>query len=159
MILGLDMDNVLRTLSLPTIHICEIVKNYEPFEVDSLSATRPLLNPMDFALPEDILYCLTRCYTDVDIQRKQEWLNHYYGNRIEMFTVPKCTDNWGTEYHEQVGKAKYDIIKELNSDIYIDDDPGLIRVMRRLAKADNFPCKFIKFGPWIEEYVKGANPK
>jgi len=153
LVLGFDLDNVLRTLSLPTIHICEIIKDYSPFEVDSLSATRPLLNPMDLALPEDQLYVLTRCYTDVDIRRKQEWLNHYYGNRIEMFTVPKCTENWGTEYYEQVGKAKYDIIKELESDMYFDDDPGLIRVMRRLAKKDNFHCKFIKYGCWIEQYT------
>lgn len=153
MTIGYDLDGVLRTLDLANIHMCEIVKNFEPFEVDSLTATRPLLNPMDLALPEDQLYVLTRCYTDVDVRRKEDWLHHYYGERIQMFTVPKCTDNWGNDYNEQVGKAKYDIIKELESDIYIDDDPGIIRVLRRLANKDDFHCKFLKYGPWIEQYI------
>jgi hypothetical protein len=76
-----------------------------------------------------------------------------------MFTVPKTTSNWGNEYSEMVGKAKYDIVKELGSDMYFDDDPGIIRAMRRLAIKDNYPCKFIKYGCWIEEYHVGANPK
>jgi hypothetical protein len=135
------------------------LKNFEPFEVDSLSGTRPLLNPMDLALPEDRLYVLTRCYTEVDVRRKQEWLHHYYGDRIDLFTVPKVTDTWGDAYSQMVGKAKYDIIKELETDLYIDDDPGIIRVCRDLAKQDDFHCKFLKYGPWLEEYHKGDNPK
>jgi hypothetical protein len=153
--IGLDMDGVLRELDLSVLHICESIKDFKPFEVNTLTATKPLLNPMLLALPEDSLYCLTRCYTETDIRRKREWLNHFYGDRITLFTVPKCTDNWGTDYQEKVGKAKYDIIKELDSDLYIDDDPGLIRVLRRLASEDGLNCKFLKYGPWIEEYHNG----
>lgn len=150
--LGFDCDGVLRELNLANIHVCEIINNFEPFKVDSLTGTKPLLNPMDLALPEDILFCLTRCYTDEDIRRKSDWLNHYYGDRISLFTVPKTVDNWGEDYHNGVGKAKYDIIREVNADLYIDDDPGIIRVLRKLADKDNFPCKFLKYGPWIEEF-------
>lgn len=152
--IGFDLDGVLRELDLSMIHMCEIVKDFRPFEVNSLTATKPLLNPMLLALPEDQLYCLTRCYTEVDVRRKQEWLNHFYGDRISLFTVPKCTENWGDDYHNMVGKAKYDIIKELNTDLYIDDDPGIIRVLRKLALEDSFDCKFLKYGCWIEEYHK-----
>jgi 3-deoxy-D-manno-octulosonate 8-phosphate phosphatase KdsC-like HAD superfamily phosphatase len=51
MVIGLDMDGVLRELDLAMIHTCEILKNFDPFYVNSLTATKPLLNPMDIALP------------------------------------------------------------------------------------------------------------
>ena len=148
-----DMDGVLRELNLALIHVCETTGDFAPFKVDSLANTKPLLNPMLLVLPEDELFCLTRCYTQEDIDLKQGWLNHFYGNRIKLLTVGKCTSNWGSEYCEMVGKAKYDVLCSIDADIYIDDDPGLIRVIRRLAEADGFSIKCMKYGPWIQEYI------
>jgi hypothetical protein len=147
------MDGVLRELNLAIIHICEKIGDNSAFEVDALTNTKPLLNPMLLALPEDELFCLTRCYTQKDIDRKQAWLNHFYGNRIKLLTVGKCTSNWGDEYCEFVGKAKFDILVNVGADIYMDDDPGLIRVMRRLNNEAKLNIKMIKYGPWIEHYV------
>mgnify|MGYP001252619800 FL=1 len=151
------MDNVLRELNLALIHVCETTGDFAPFKVDSLTNTKPLLNPMLLALPEDELFCLTRCYIQEDIDLKQGWLNHFYGDRVKLLTVGKCTSNWGQEYCEKVGKAKYDILKDIKADVYIDDDPGLIRVIRRLVLADGLSLKCLKYGPWIQEYIPAVN--
>lgn len=153
-----DMDGVLRELNLAMIHVCEKIEDYDASYVDSLTATRPLLNPMYFTLPEDELFCLTRCTTILSSERKERWLKHFYGDRITfiplVYNFPTVDGNsWGTAYTTAVGKAKYDILVDIKADMYWDDDPGIIREMRRLAHKDGNPMKFIKYGPWIEEYV------
>ena len=152
-----DCDGVLRELNLALIHVCEKLDDFSAFKVDSLANTKPLLNPMLLALPEDELFCLTRCYIQEDIDLKQGWLNHFYGDRVKLLTVGKCTSNWGQEYCEMVGKAKFDILKEIKADIYFDDDPGLIREMRRLNEEAKLNIKMIKYGCWIEEYRPDVN--
>lgn len=153
-----DMDGCLRELDLAMIHVCERINDFDPSYTNSITATRPLLNPMDFALPEDELYCLTRCTTILSSERKARWLEHFYGNRIKLIPLvyefsTNGGDTWGQVYCDVVGKAKYDILVDNKADIYLDDDPGIIRVMRRLAEKDGITSiKFIKYGCWIEEY-------
>lgn len=154
-----DCDGVLRQLNLAMIHVCDAIGNYQPGYVDSICNTKPLLNPMDFALPEDDLYCLTRCSSEESAQRKAEWLYHWYGSRIKfkhiLMNIPNSKDNWGPNYTDKVAYEKYHVLKEIGADIYFDDDPGIIRSLRELYNTDFITDKkiiFIKYGPWIEEY-------
>jgi len=164
--IGFDMDGVLRRLDLSLFKFRDAINNkeaHEALEMHIRRETEPLFNPMMFALPSDDIYCITNCSSENSAERKKKWLNHFYGGRIEIVPVYAAQGKWGNEYVDEVAKNKLEKCHEYEIEIYIDDDPAIIRRMRELhndelkdfAKSEGIHLmpyvKFLKYGAWLEE--------
>ena len=161
------MDGVLRRLDLSMIKVNEGLKNKQGNEALQLhidSQTEPTFNPAMFALPSDELYCVTNCSSENSAAKKERWLNHFYGGRIKIAPIHAAQGKWGKDYVDEVSREKLNVLYEIGAEVYFDDDPAIIRVMRELheqdlkdfAKTDKVNLmpyiKFLKYGTWIEEW-------
>ena len=150
--IAFDMDGVLREGSLGLYkHLTEdpITKeNLEALKIETMASMYPLLNPMLFATKEDEIYVITNCGNSHSAIQKKEWLEHFYGNRIKFFHIELAQGLWKKDYCNAVAKAKVDIMLKEGIEVYFDDDPAIINVMRTLTDK----IKFIKYGTWVQEY-------
>jgi len=149
--IAFDIDGVLRRKDLGFLKLCldlGIEKTREALWMYDYAETEPILNPMLFATPDDEIYVITNCMTKESAEVKKRWIRHFYGDRIKFLHVSVAATSWGKKYVDAVAKAKVDIMLQEGIEVYFDNDPAIIRVMRSLTDK----IKFIKYGPWIEEY-------
>jgi len=151
--IAFDMDGVLRIIDLSKLKLAQKNQHWDVFNIHKKRDTYPLLNPTLFALSSDKIFCVTNCMGEDSEIIKRRWLQHFYGDRIEMIPMQVARGLWGKEYVDAVAKAKLGVCIERDIDVYFDDDPAIIRVMRELQQR-SFPdshIKFLKYGAWIEE--------
>ena len=149
------MDGVLRYSHLGLLRSCQEIGNYEPYKLE-MHMMHPLLNPMMFATEDDELYCVTNCMTEFSVELKKRWSKFWFGDRVKILPImgqkkkqDKTTGaDWGYAYCIPVAKAKVKVMLELGIDLYFDDDPTIIKVMRKLTDK----IVFVKYGPWFEAY-------
>jgi len=144
------MDGVLRYLSLGQLKFAQALNTpeaWDAFEIHRLHDTKPLLNPCLFALPSDELYCVTNCGSEKSAEQKRRWIRHFYCDRVKILPVIAAKGLWGKAYVDEVAKTKVAVLLKNDVEVYFDDDPAIIRVMRTLTDR----IKFLKYGPWIEE--------
>ena len=103
---------------------------------------------MLFATKEDEIFVITNCGTKESGDQKRGWIKHFFGDRIKVITCEVAKGLWKKAYCDATAKAKVDVMLELGIDVYFDDDPAIINVMRKLTDK----IKFIKYGSWIDEY-------
>lgn len=159
--IGFDMDGVLRRLDLSMMKFRDAINNktaHEALEMHMRRETEPWINPGMFALPDDEIFCITNCSSQNGAERKREWLRHFYGNRVKIAPTFGGSGKWGKEYVDDVARQKLDVCYKCDIEVYFDDDPAIIRVMRELhamdvGAMDGTPefIKFIKYGAWLEE--------
>lgn len=157
--IAFDMDGVLRPLDLTFIRMAEAVNNehaWKALELHILTQTKPQLNPGMFALQGDSIYCITNCSSENSANKKRRWLKHFFGDMVEILPVFGPKGAWGDDYYRPVAKDKLAVCYDNDIDIYFDDCPDIIRIMRELHKEDldfgELPfIHFIKYGAWIEE--------
>ena len=167
MIIAFDMDGVLRNLDLAFIKVMEGLKCREGNDALKLhidSHTAPNFNPGMFALQDDDIYCVTNCSSKNSAAKKERWLKHFYGDRVKLAPTFAGIGSWGKDYVDPVARAKLDVLYQIEAEVYFDDDPAIIRVMRELHQQDlkEFEktddvwlmpyIKFMKYGSWIEEW-------
>jgi len=145
--IAFDFDGILRRSHLGMLKICEDINSYEGFKIQSMINDQ-ILNPMLFALKNDKIFIISNCSNDSSIKEKKNWLKHFFGNRVKFIPIIGFFDKWKKAYVDKVAKQKVDIMLKLGIDIYFDDDPAIIRVMRSMTDK----IKFVKYGSWIEEY-------
>ena len=149
--LAFDLDGVVRENDLGFLKLCLWLKEPEAIEalkIKYISSRKPLLNPADFATEDDQIYVISNCMTKDSMDEKRRWLNHYFSCKITFIPVQIATGDWKKAYCDPVAKGKVEVMLNLGIDVYFDDDPAIIRVMRKLTKK----IKFVKYGPWIKEY-------
>lgn len=149
--IGFDVDGVLRTGHVGFLKLCGIGgwndKVDEAYNVQRYSQCWPLLNPYLLALKDDELYAITAVLHKQTLKEKSRWIEFFYGNRIKYLTVEGPQNAWGADYVDIVAARKVEVMLEHGIEVYFDDDPAIIRVMRGLTDK----IKFLKFGPWFEE--------
>ena len=163
--LGFDMDGVLRKIDLARLWLAinTNIKDHPDKEwVEGFwnlnDIREPLLNPSLFALPEDEIYVITNCLSEASREWKEMWIKHFYGDRIKLITISVATDKWGKEYVDPVAEAKLQIILAYRIELYIDDDPAIVRRMRKLIEERNvleeygYKPVILKYGAWIREW-------
>ena len=152
--IGFDMDGVLRTSNLGLLKACIAIDDFEPYKIDQLTSTQPLLNPNFFGMIEDELYCITNCMSDESAASKKVWLQHFYGDRVNLIPIQVATNAWGEDYAMPIAKAKLEKVLEEGIEVYFEDDPMIVRFMRELLTGKrNDSVKIIKYGPWVKEYT------
>jgi len=145
------MDGVIRYSDLGILKLCQTIgyeKTRDAYVVHRMSRGGILLNPFDFAIEGDEVFCVSNCSSKERAKDKKQWLKHYFGNRIKLIPVVLAHGAWKKDYVDTVAKAKVELMLKLGIEVYFDDDPAIIRVMRTLTDK----IKFIKYGPWIKEY-------
>ena len=120
----------------------------EALKIETEASKRPLLNPCLFTTLDDEIYAITNCGSSHSVEQKKQWLNHFYGNKIKTIGIEIAKGLWKKDYCDAVAKAKVDIMLKLGVEVYFDDDPAIIKVMRTLTDK----IKFIKYGSWVDEY-------
>lgn len=157
--IAFDMDGVLRYSHLGLLRACaDNNRNYEPYKLE-MHMMHPLINPSMFATEDDELYCVTNCMTEYSVEQKKRWVEFWFGNKVKILPVmgqkkTKGGADWGYDYCIPVAKTKVRVMLELGIDLYFDDDPTIIKVMRKLTDK----ITFVKYGPWFEEYFpEGAS--
>lgn len=149
--ISFDMDGVIRYTDLGILKMCEIIgyeKSLEAYRIHRMARGSLILNPFDFATKDDEVFCVSHCSSKESAKRKRRWLQHYFGDRIKFVPIIFSHGGWKKEYVDKVAKMKVEKMLKLKIEVYFDDDPAIIRVMRTLTDK----IKFIKYGPWIEEY-------
>jgi len=147
-----DFDGVLRHLDLG-IWRHSLSTGYAGDAILHARSQTPLLNPAMMALPEDNLYCVTGCLSLETSEEKSRFLKHFYGNRIELTCVLTPNDIEGRAFEEEVAHRKFELLKKLKIDVYFDDNPTIVRALRKLAEEEGIQTiKFVKYGGWIEPY-------
>ena len=150
--IAFDVDGVLRQGSLGLFkHLTNdpTEENLECLKVETMASMYPLLNPFLFATKEDEIYALTNCGSvSHSAIAKREWLYHFYGDRIKFLSIETANGLWKKDYCDTVAKAKVEIMLKEGIEVYFDDDPAIINVMRTLTDK----IKFIKYGTWVQEY-------
>jgi len=149
--IAFDLDGVVRKGDLAFLKLClELEKTIskDVLTLANMTYTEPLLNPFLFALADDEIYIVTNCLSEKSRQFKERWVNHFLGNRVKLITISVAANKWGKEYVDAVAKAKVEVMLKEGIEVYFDNDPAIIRVMRTLTDK----IKFIKYGCWIEEF-------
>jgi len=164
MIIAYDMDGVLRRMDLSMLKLASGASEdmqgaaWDAWAMHVDRETDPLLHPSLLALPDDSLFCVTNCGNKTSAEKKAKWLKHYYGDRVQIAPVFGDKGLWGKEYVDNVARKKLDVLYDIGADLYLDDDPALIRVMREMHKADVAGQNIIpyivmlKYGNWLEEH-------
>jgi len=165
MIIAYDMDGVLRRMDLSMLMLAmkssEENKEaaWEAWKMHVDRETDPILHPSLLALADDVIFCVTNCGNEESAKKKDRWLKHYYGERVTIAPVFAGKGLWGKEYVDDVARKKLNVIYDIGAEVYFDDDPAIIRVMREMHEQDIKDCqseiptfiKFMKYGNWIEE--------
>jgi len=150
--IAFDLDGVIRVCDLHFLKLCMdlgIDRTAEALKVyEMVARSQPLLNPFLFATKDDEIYIITNCMTKDSEEAKRRWVKHFLGDRIKFLAVRIAPKAWKKSYVDPVAKAKVEVMLREGIDVYFDDDPAIIRVMRQLTDK----VKFIKYGPWIDEY-------
>ena len=151
MIIAFDVDGVLRQGSLGLYkHLTNPAtpENIEALQIETMASMYPLLNPCLFATKGDVLLAISNCGNGHSKEQKADWLRHFYGDRIKFYGVEVATGLWKKAYCDATAKVKVELMLKLGVEVYFDDDPAIINVMRTLTDK----IKFIKYGTWVEEY-------
>jgi hypothetical protein len=149
--IAFDVDGVLRENRLGFFKLCtEMGSNdaLEALKIETESSVGLKLNPLLFATKDDEIYALTNCGSTHSAMQKREWLKHFYGDRIKFLAIEIAKGLWKKDYCDATAKAKVDIMLREGIEVYFDDDPAIIKVMRTLTDK----IKFIKYGSWVDEY-------
>lgn len=144
MIICFDFDGVIREGDQGIYHLgynCSN-KNVGPKAVylQSAASCRPLLNPLDFALPDDVIYVLSACTTVAELNEKRAWLQHFYGYKVLFEHVFMGTAN-------DVAKEKIELMESLHVEIYFENNPTIVNLMRKLTDK----IKIVHYGSWVQE--------
>lgn len=154
--IGFDFDGVLAEKVFFDNDLVKYRKN--------LLNAKPLLNPYRIKRSDDKIYIITGRYTE-HYYHTVEWLNKhypkfnfnnlYFANKLEFiakyYNLPK--------YIKYISRMKLNIIKNLDLDIYFEDDEFTIKFLRfhigRKCKIiDIKDVDFIDFKKWIKEGIQ-----
>lgn len=145
--IAFDMDGVLRTIDLGLLKQCEKDGDFEPM-VLSTSMAPLLLNPFLFTLPEeDDIFVISSCPSKTSEKMKEEWVRHFLGIGTHFLPI-RIKGGWGKSYCEPTAKAKIEIMLSLDIEVYFEDDPSIVKLMRSMTDK----IKIIHYGTWITEY-------
>lgn len=161
--IGVDFDGVLAHIDIGFLrHLMETGwdKNKRAWLMQVWNTRHKLFDPTVIALPDDKIYVISNCFSEEQKKEKSVWLEHNYGNRLIFRPTSSAVGSWDKDYVDPVARAKLDKCYELKIDVYFDDDPAIIRVMRELHKKDitempydSIPfIYFMKYGPGIMEF-------
>ena len=149
--IAFDIDGVLREGSLGFFMHCTAdptPENLECLKVETMASMFPLVNPCLFATKDDEIYAISNCGSGHSVAQKRDWLAHFYGGRVTFIPVEVANGLWKKDYVDAVAKVKVEVMLRLGIEVYFDDDPMIVKVMRTLTDK----IKFIKYGTWVEEY-------
>ena len=149
--IAFDVDGVLREGRLGFFKLCTDMgteNSIEALKIETEASMRPLLNPFLFATADDEIYALSNCGSTHSAKQKRSWLYHFYGDRIKFISIEIANGLWKKDYCDAVAKAKVEIMLKKGIEVYFDDDPAIIKVMRTLTDK----IKFIKYSSWVDEY-------
>ena len=153
--IAFDLDGVVRTSMLGELNLVhQLLQNKVPVNLERWAQVQqgqvwPQLNPMLLALPEDEIFVISASTLLKKDAIKRRWIKHFYGNRIKVILV-RGPDAWGQYYVKAVARLKLKKMKLLQIDVYYDEDPEIVREMRRLVKRDALKIAIIHYGPWLE---------
>lgn len=158
--IGIDLDGVGRTSMLGELHLMHQLRD-RGINVDVHKWAKvqqgqiwPLLNPGIISLPEDEIYFITAATLLKDKRRKQRWVKHFFGRGkvigVQVLTGSAPMAAWGKTYVDKVSEIKLEIMQELGIEVYIDEDPEIVRKMRKIIEAHDLKIKVLHYGPWIE---------
>ena len=144
--IGFDLDGVLCDTDINYLRLWVSVPPYDEdmekrkeMEKIYFSSRKPLLDPETFVGEGDEYYVITGRDEEIGGEVTRRWCNKYVPNAKGVFLVG--------EYWKPVKDAKAKKIIELGLDIYIEDDPLIVKTLRKALPEE---IKVIQYGGrWI----------
>ena len=132
--IGFDLDGTIADIELALLHL---VENNEAAEKDYYRDRTQIFNPYLFLHEEDEGVIITsRKYGLKGIT--EEWLR---ARNIRLPIVHEVCPHKPPDW-ENIAKWKAEIIKNNDLDIYIDDNPTIVTILRKECPK----CKVIQYG-------------
>jgi len=137
--IGFDLDGVLCEIDMVALNLMDKLPVNGRVDIESYyyDTVKPLLNPEDFLNDGDIYYVITGRHDQLTATTFR-WLNKYCPNYSDYFIVGGKpwylrdeTDH--KTFHKSGAEMKADLINTLELDIYIDDSPKVVEILRRLC--------------------------
>lgn len=146
--IGFDLDGVLCDTDINHVRLCVGIPPYDTdlekrkeMEIVYFSSRKPLLDPEDFVCDGDEYFVITGRGEEIMGEVTRRWCGKYVPNAKEVYLV-------GGGYWKPVTDAKVKQIVELDIDVYFDDDPEIVKELRK-ALPDKI--KVIQYGGrWIK---------
>ena len=134
MLIGFDLDGVLADINVPLLHSLADSPNRKEYETWYYVCVKPLLDPRLIMLPEDTGVIITsRATWMMDITEK--WCRKYY----PQFPLHIIDNEWldptmnTKDWSINAAKKKYEKMVVLGVELYIDDNPVVVRELRKLG--------------------------
>lgn len=153
--IAFDLDGVLCDIDVAMLRVIDILEEHlgKPDAIKTIEQwyykTRiPNLNAMLFLAPEDELFIITARIDEYHESTKR-FVSHFFPNAALIFQGRKRIPyhKWDKEDGlNSIIQEKARVINRLKIDVYFDDNPRIVRALRKLCK----DCKTILYGGRVE---------
>ena len=141
---GFDLDGVLCGIN---VGVLRIIDNIQRGDVKRSSEEwyyrerKPLLNPHFFLSEKDEMFIITSRSERLSHITKT-WVRHFFGNRVtekRLIIVSHETKKLGNskmqvnKWLREMGEKKAKTINKLELDVYFEDSPETVQVLRKLC--------------------------